>query len=217
VAFLDSDDWWEPEKLALQVAALTSRPECGWSYTSFCLRQRDGSSQLVALGERKPGTDPVESVIRGGAVLTTTLLVKRDVLERAGSFDPEVTVASDLDMWIRLAQISPAAPVPGMLATKRQHETNYTLGYAESAEVTERVSERLLSRVGRARHLRAILRARRAQWYIRAADRRRHERHYRRAWSALFSALPTGLRLWPWWRSAIKALLHPLRSVIGGR
>src|SRR5689334_2783621 len=35
VAFLDSDDWWEREKLSLQVEALRTRPSCLWSYTGI--------------------------------------------------------------------------------------------------------------------------------------------------------------------------------------
>src|SRR3954465_5067207 len=35
VAFLDSDDWWEPGKLATQLAALAAHPEHEWSFTSF--------------------------------------------------------------------------------------------------------------------------------------------------------------------------------------
>src|SRR3954468_14130226 len=34
VAFLDSDDLWEPDKLEAQTAALRARGECHWSFTN---------------------------------------------------------------------------------------------------------------------------------------------------------------------------------------
>lgn len=43
VAFLDSDDTWSPDKLAVQVAALAASPDAGWSITGCDVIGLDGA------------------------------------------------------------------------------------------------------------------------------------------------------------------------------
>src|SRR3974390_151623 len=67
IAFLDSDDVWMPQKLALQLASLQTHPERGWSDTAFALI--DESGQLLSGGRARrwwPAADGwiLESVIK---------------------------------------------------------------------------------------------------------------------------------------------------------
>ena len=49
VAFLDSDDEWMPDKLALQRAFMARRPDVLFAFTDFALRERDGSEHRFYL------------------------------------------------------------------------------------------------------------------------------------------------------------------------
>ncbi len=53
IAFLDADDWWEPEKIASQVRVLRAHPDAVGNYTGLRMMSDEG----VDLGDRKP-VDP---------------------------------------------------------------------------------------------------------------------------------------------------------------
>ena len=215
VAFLDSDDSWEPSKLQLQIAALDANPSCGWSYTSFrMIDEGTRAERTVTVAPVSPG-GVVEAVVSGAAgLVTSTVMVDRELLLRAGRFEPAVTVGSDLDMWIRVASLSGPAPVPQVLATRHQHTGSYMLAYQDSIEVLERVNTWLLSRVHTPR-LRAIIRSRRTGWLIATAGRRHREGRYRDAWAALLAALPDGLSVRGWWRTALRIVKPPVPDAGG--
>lgn len=103
VAFLDGDDTWLPWKLDLQIKLV----EAYGTDVAFC-----GAS--VAMGE--PAAPP-RAGIRSGAikalglrdfavrneVATSTVLVKKETLGKAGLFDERFRGPEDYDLWIRLA------------------------------------------------------------------------------------------------------------------
>ncbi len=129
IAFLDSDDWWESDKLAAQGAALTRRPECRWCYTG--LRGVTDDGREIELFDRR-GFVPhdgwiLERLAAGGAAVTTsTVMVERALVERVGGFDERLVLAEDLDLWMRLAAQSPVAVVPRILVTRRVHGGSYS-------------------------------------------------------------------------------------------
>lgn len=102
VAFLDSDDIWYPEKLALQVAYLEAHPECA----------------LVAARCRYVGADhriwPENGLQNGYRELLhqnfigcSMVLVRAENVRAVGGFDPTVSYAEDWDLWLRIAQYHP--------------------------------------------------------------------------------------------------------------
>jgi glycosyltransferase involved in cell wall biosynthesis len=100
VAMLDSDDVWEPTKLAEQVGILESHPEVGlvvgasrwwWSWAGDGVDHDDRIVEVGAPSEqvhRPPTLLPVLYPLgRGAAPCPSSWLVRRDVLERVGGFE----------------------------------------------------------------------------------------------------------------------------------
>jgi glycosyltransferase involved in cell wall biosynthesis len=107
VAFLDADDVWHPEKLARQVAVLNDHPTVGllatwakaWPGTFSALDQRPIILECV----------PLVRLLVFNPLVTSSIIVRREVLEQAGRFDTELFGPEDYDLWLRCARVSGCA------------------------------------------------------------------------------------------------------------
>lgn len=105
VAFLDSDDWWHPEKLARQVERMRAQPSLAFCAASANLEDPDGNSvgRWACIREEASAVEDVfagHSAVAGGA---SAVLAKRQLVEHLGGFDETLFGAEDTDLWIRLA------------------------------------------------------------------------------------------------------------------
>lgn len=105
VAFLDSDDVWDKNKIALQVVAALE-PGVGMVYTG--LQHIDCDGRPIGFGKRgSSGHDVLADMIlmRGPGVPASgsSALVSRQCLELIGGFDEQLTTSADWDLWRRIA------------------------------------------------------------------------------------------------------------------
>ena len=102
IAFLDADDFWLPEKLALQREAVLRDPEAVLSYTGLLALKLDGSYVPVA----PPSLEKVDSMIRltNPGIPPSAVLISRDTLVRAGGFNEIQRGCEDWDLWFRLRE-----------------------------------------------------------------------------------------------------------------
>jgi glycosyltransferase involved in cell wall biosynthesis len=98
VSFLDSDDFWHPQKTERQLAAVANSPDVGVI----------GSNNGADMPEELPIDAPIcELTLRDflcrTPITASSTMVRRKCLEQVGGFDPELRSAEDRDMWLRLA------------------------------------------------------------------------------------------------------------------
>jgi glycosyltransferase involved in cell wall biosynthesis len=101
VAFLDSDDVWEPAKLAAQVEVLDAHPEAPLVDTAFVRIDADGV--VIGPGYSGDHRDYLE-LLHGCGICASTVLVRRATLAAVGGFAP-MRAAEDWDLWLRIAQL----------------------------------------------------------------------------------------------------------------
>jgi glycosyltransferase involved in cell wall biosynthesis len=119
VAFLDSDDLWEREKLEWQLKALERfGPQCGACYTDvrfFNHSETRTMFQLAHQNYRHEATIGVNSdVLRllvrpGGAgmvVCLSSFMARRDAMRQTGGFDPSLLYSQDSEFMFRLAMLT---------------------------------------------------------------------------------------------------------------
>jgi glycosyltransferase involved in cell wall biosynthesis len=126
IAFLDDDDLWAPDKLALQLQAVKETGK-RWAYTGAVNvdelnRVRGGSPPLPPsrFVELLPHWCPMP----GGC---SNALVRADVLSRIGGFDTGLSIIADWDLWLRFARSGEPACVARPLIGYRLHAANMTL------------------------------------------------------------------------------------------
>lgn len=104
VAFCDHDDLWEADKLRLQLAAF-ARPEIGLVCSDASCFDESGIVLPRMVGESLRRGRVFPDLLRNNFVITSSVVVRRGVFSQAGQFDPTISHAEDLDLWLRVAQV----------------------------------------------------------------------------------------------------------------
>jgi glycosyltransferase involved in cell wall biosynthesis len=119
IAFLDSDDLWEREKLEWQFKALERfAPRCCGCYTDVRFLNHPETRTMFQMAEesyRHEGTvgvntDVLRLLVRpGGAgmvVCLSSFLARADVARTTGGFDPKLLFSQDSEFLFRLAMLT---------------------------------------------------------------------------------------------------------------
>ena len=126
IAFLDSDDFWEPIKLEEQVKILDSHPDVGIVYARMPIINENGET----IGMKPAGVSGRnfrELLQVWGDLPTSTVMTRRVCFEKVGLFEPDLEPMEDIDMWIRIAKFYDLYEVENkILAYYRRHEEQIT-------------------------------------------------------------------------------------------
>ena len=109
VAFLDSDDEWFPHKLETQmsaIAATSSTLVCS-NATLVASESSSGARPYFRTGQKHNGR-VLKELLSENFVITSSVVVRRDLFESAGGFseDPRLRGIEDYELWLRLAGVA---------------------------------------------------------------------------------------------------------------
>lgn len=131
VAFLDHDDLWHPDKLALQLECFEQAPDVGMVACYSALLDADRRHTGWRFGTRAHGQVYRQMVfcdlVAGGSVP----MVRRAVIDQAGPFDtaPKIQGRSDWDEWLRISRLCDYAMVEAPLVGYTRRPENYSSNY----------------------------------------------------------------------------------------
>lgn len=105
IAFLDGDDLLEPDFLKVHVQYLELNPDIDVVYADmvyFGGTAWDGS----LASERMPGSGEtgLRGLLEGTCFVPLGSVARREMVLRAGLFDPAFRMAEDLDLWLRICR-----------------------------------------------------------------------------------------------------------------
>ncbi len=122
IAFLDSDDLFLPRKLEMQVAALSNQPEYGMAFSNAISIDERGnvlSSGPLFRAQLSGMIYPELLFIRGTMIMTPTVMIRARILNQVGSFDENLSMCEDLDLWRRIARMCPVLQIQSPLSAVR--------------------------------------------------------------------------------------------------
>ena len=117
IAFLDSDDYWFPQKLEKQFNFFQTHPEALICQTEE-IWVRNGKRVNPWDKHRKPSGDIFEPSLQRCLVSPSAVMLKRGLLDESGLFDETLLVCEDYDLWLRTACRYPIYLIPEFLLIK---------------------------------------------------------------------------------------------------
>jgi len=162
IAFLDSDDVWEPDRLSSQWEARALAPDVGLLFSDHAVFDETGVTGPSALAERSAyrdvrRTELAPGVFRcdgaslgmamfgGNLVKPSTVLVDRELLRSVGLFDTTFGHAEDRELNLRLLARTDAVLIARPLVRYRMHEGGASADALRMALGAVTVADRVLA------------------------------------------------------------------------
>ena len=103
IAFLDSDDIWHPKKLEKIENYLTENPNTDMISSAFYIGNEKDWQKITPRRLYNPNDSFFEQLYRRSFIATSSVVIRKDFLTKAGGFDTTLLVAEDLDLYLRIA------------------------------------------------------------------------------------------------------------------
>ncbi len=146
LAFLDSDDVWDKDKLMFQKQFLENNPEFVFVHTKERWLM---NNNLVSQRKRKHKREGYifEDCLKSCILGPSTSVIKKDVFWELGGFDPKIEVGEDYDLWLKLSNKYPIGYIDKELIIKNAGHPNqlsFKYPYIESIRIN--ILENLISK-----------------------------------------------------------------------
>ena len=162
IAFLDSDDLWEPDRLERQWKARELAPDVGLFFSDHAMFDETGVFVASALSVRDAYEDvererlaPDVSRLRsaslarammgGNLIKPSTMLVERELLLAVGLFDPTFGHAEDRELGLRLLARTDAVVIERPLVRYRVHKERASADQLKMVLGAVTVADRVLA------------------------------------------------------------------------
>jgi glycosyltransferase involved in cell wall biosynthesis len=123
IAFLDTDDYWLPDKLILQTSILREDNEIDFVYGNCYILNQSTGRQNIWLRKVQPSGYVFGSFLRHYTANLQTVIIRRSALNSLGDlFDSELTVSEEFDLFMRLLYRSKARYIHSPIAVYRIHQ-----------------------------------------------------------------------------------------------
>lgn len=133
ITFLDADDHWEPNKLEAQVELFQRlHPSVGMIHSNYVEFDHKGfySPKPLRYCEKLKISGKIyEDLLIHNFIGLLTVIVKKEVIDQVGVFDPIYTGAEDWDLWLRIAKLYEVAYLPSPLARYRLNPHGQSKNY----------------------------------------------------------------------------------------
>jgi glycosyltransferase involved in cell wall biosynthesis len=145
ISFLDADDLWTKDKLEAQLKALQKNPQAAlaYSWTNWI----DESGQFLRPGGHITvnGMAYNKLLVRDFIESGSNPLIRKQALDKVGSFDSSITHGEDWEMWLRIASCYEFVAVPSAQILYRVYPESVSFDIRRMAEGSLQVIERIFA------------------------------------------------------------------------
>lgn len=117
IAFLDSDDYWHPDKLARQVKYHLDHPEVSISQTQE-IWIRKGRRVNPRKKHLKPSGHIFPQSLHLCTITPSSVMMRPELFRSLGGFDEDMPACEDYDLWLRLTAAHQVGLIDEALLTK---------------------------------------------------------------------------------------------------
>lgn len=102
IAFLDADDLWNKDKLSTVQEHIQKHPDKNLFSHDETYVRLDGSQEVLEYGRCYNDGQPLpRQMFLRNFFSTSTVVCRKDLLEKAGFFDEDLPSAQDYEMWLK--------------------------------------------------------------------------------------------------------------------
>jgi hypothetical protein len=145
IAFLDQDDWFLPDKLALQVAHLDRQPELAMVSSGWRIVDQVGVGITAVQPWLSSTTLNLQTWVRWKPVFLGAMVFRKDWLIRSG-FDPQWQQTGDVAIVLEIAKMGGLADWTKQATVNyRQHSQNVSRNVVQQAEELQQVLDQFFA------------------------------------------------------------------------
>ena len=148
-SWLSHDDLYKPEKITLEIAALSEDP-MRIVYSDYAVIDKDGATiATMDIAGKYPNADltfglfPILRQVLNGC----SLLIHRSHFTRAGMFDERLRVTQDYDLWFKMFRGVELLFVNEPLVMQREHGSQVTHNYERNRTESDELWLNMLSNI----------------------------------------------------------------------
>ena len=187
IGLIDCDDLYLPNKVELCVNFLEKNPGCGFVYTDAYYI--DINNQMIrrhSYARSKISGWIKEKLIISNVICNSTVILRKDCLEKTGLFDETIFPPADWDMWLKLSEhfkagyidqpltkyrVTSSGCFNNMETTRRESLIVLDNFFRRNPDVSQRIKSKAYSRF----HLSMVF------YYIVVGDTKRLKEEYRQS------------------------------------
>ena len=143
VCFLDGDDIWPADKLKKQIEQAKLDPDVSLIYTDS---YRFGSEERYIRARTLPqsGSDALLDFFINDAPILSSLMIRMNVFQKVGFFDPELRVAQDTEMWTRAVAVCKTFHIKEALLFRRMHSASLGSNFEKKSQYLDLVTDKIV-------------------------------------------------------------------------
>jgi glycosyltransferase involved in cell wall biosynthesis len=119
IAFLDSDDYWQPDKLRIQREYMERHANLSICHTEETWI-RNGRRVNPGSRYRKHGGRVFRHCLDTCFIALSTTMIRRDLFDEVGLFDEALPACEDYDLWLRISNRFEIGFIDEPLTTRRE-------------------------------------------------------------------------------------------------